>query len=244
MKTWKDLGFQREITRDGSISLRAAGGDGEMMHHSAGALEETSLIYGEPLSEIFQSLERPRIFSLGLGMGYVEFVTAAQALRWQKGFEILTMESEASLIAVMDDFLSERPPEGEIGEDLSAVLKGVADWAGVSTEALWKTLATARRGNDWRIAGALDLSSIPEGRFHGVMYDAFSSQTSPQLWTEDFLNRFFSSVTADDSMVSTYACTGNLKRALKNQGFTLSERPGFQGKRSATLARKGLFRNT
>ncbi len=95
VKTWEELGFQREITRDGSLTLRACGSDAEAMHHSGGALDETLFVYGEPLIEIFERIHRPRIFSLGLGVGYVEFVTAARGVRQAKDFELMTMKAVA-----------------------------------------------------------------------------------------------------------------------------------------------------
>jgi hypothetical protein len=73
-----------------------------------------------------------------------------------------------------------------------------------------------------------------------ICYDAFSSKTSPHLWEESFLQRFFQTLAAPISCVSTYACTGALKRSLKSNDFTLDLRHGFSGKRQCTFARKGF----
>ena len=73
-----------------------------------------------------------------------------------------------------------------------------------------------------------------------ICYDAFSSKTSPHLWEENFLQRFFQTLAAPISCVSTYACTGALKRSLKSNDFTLDLRHGFSGKRQCTFARKGF----
>ncbi|HRO67309.1 MAG TPA: MnmC family methyltransferase [Pseudobdellovibrionaceae bacterium] len=241
MKTWQEIGFQREITRDGSLTLKPAGEASEAMHHSGGALEETVFVYGEPLKEIFSRISRPRIFSLGLGLGYVEFVTAARACLTGKDFEIVTMESVGSLIRVLKGFLKGVLPEGEIRNDLESVLRGVAEKTGVSEGRIFQELRAALTEGRWEIRGAFGSDSIPEGRFHGIMYDAFSSKTSPALWSEEFLSHFFEVGAERDALVSTYACTGNLKRSLKKNGFLLDARSGFQGKRSATLGRRGAF---
>ncbi|MBX3039821.1 MAG: hypothetical protein KF789_03805 [Bdellovibrionaceae bacterium] len=241
MKTWQEMGFQREITRDGSLTLKTEGTSSEAMHHSGGALEETLFIYGEPLREIFSLLPKARIFSLGLGLGYVEFVTAAQAILAGKDFEIVTMESVEPLSQVLKAFLRGDLSDGEIKSDLENVLGGVSEKTGVSKDLLFQELGRALNEGRWDIRGAFGEDSVPEGRFHGIMYDAFSSKTSPLLWTEEFLSNFWGACANEDSLVSTYACTGNLKRSLKKSGFQLDARSGFQGKRSATLGRRGIF---
>ncbi|HEY1079562.1 MAG TPA: hypothetical protein VGE46_05675, partial [Bdellovibrio sp.] len=86
MKLWKDIGFETEITEDGSFSLRQLESvdpskyKGESMHHSGGACAETLLIYGTPIREILQKITRPNFLIIGLGMGYIEMTIAREAL--------------------------------------------------------------------------------------------------------------------------------------------------------------------
>ncbi len=145
------------------------------------------------------------------------------------------------MVDVQKRFLYGHLDSGEIQRDLTAVLEGVARFTQVSSLEIRQSLVRALQSGAWQIRGALSSETLPEERFHGIMYDAFSSKTSPALWSEDFLGAFFAHCADENALVSTYACTGNLKRSLKANGFTLSDRSGFQGKRSATLGRRGLF---
>ena len=84
MKSWQDIGFEVEITRDGSPSLHLiATVDptkpfGETMHHSGGAITETNLIYGIPIAEIFVKMNSPQFLIVGLGLGYIEMIIARE----------------------------------------------------------------------------------------------------------------------------------------------------------------------
>lgn len=216
----------------------------EAMHHSGGALSETLLIYGEPISEAFSRLEKPHFFSLGLGLGYVETVIAGFAVKFDRDFLIHTRESENSLVKVFETFLETEKSldsDSECIRDLHEMLHSVADRLDVSALAVKNRLRRAKSEARWEIAPALVPGNLPEGSFHCLLYDAFSSKTNPELWTEEFLKSFFGKLAASDSLVCTYAYTGALKRTLKELGFQGIERAGFQGKRSATLARRGIF---
>lgn len=237
---WQKHGFSIETTADGSPTLR---GERESMHHSGGALAETLLIYGEPLRELFTQLPRPRVFSLGLGLGYVELVTAQRALLAKKSFELETRESEQILVETFLAWLDgERESfEARVYDGLAGALVATAP-GGPGVDDLKESLRTARREQRWALKGRLGSSGEPlGGRFHGLMYDAFSSKTSPELWSEDALRTLLAEHGDQDCLFSTYACTGNLKRSLRAEGFFLELREGFRGKRHSTLGRRGIF---
>ena len=86
MKLWRDIGFEIEITGDGSPSLRLlesvdpAKDKGESMHHSGGACAETLLIYGQPIALTLQKVEKAHFLIVGLGLGYIELTIAREAL--------------------------------------------------------------------------------------------------------------------------------------------------------------------
>ncbi|MBX2986452.1 MAG: hypothetical protein KF802_01015 [Bdellovibrionaceae bacterium] len=247
MKTWQEMGFLWDVTADGSPTLRKAEPSpgwvtGEAMHHSGGALEETLMIYGEPVEESFRRLDAPKIFSLGLGLGYVELVTAAHGVRHGKSYEILSLESEEPLVRTFEAFLTGELPPGELLEGLNTVLDLVSRRLGVEGEAIRLSLAQARREGRWKWGGLLAPDRLPAERYHAILYDAFSSKTCPDLWTETFLQDFMKNCTEADCLFSTYACTGALKRSLKGADFAMIQRDGFQGKRHSTLGRRGVFR--
>lgn len=235
-----ETGYAWEITADGSPTLRT-GGDGESMHHSGGALEETLMIYGEPVREVFSStIVKPRVFSVGLGLGYVELVSAAFAIRAEKSFEMLTLESVKGLVWVFDRWLRGELPPGELQVGMSMVSDLVSKATEVPAERLRSTLRSMRDSGEWSVGGALSPEQIPSERFHAILYDVFSAKTNPELWTEEFLRQFADQCAEARCLFSTYACTGNLKRALRSTGFEVIQRDGFKGKRHSTLGRREL----
>ncbi|HWU43667.1 MAG TPA: MnmC family methyltransferase [Bdellovibrio sp.] len=277
MKSWQEIGFEIEITGDGSPSLRLltsvdpSKDRGESMHHSGGAASETDLIYGEPIREIFGKISKPHFLVVGLGLGYIELVIAREALRagvgagTSSGVEVGLITSYESVPELRESFFGWLHGEA-LGAEiqqiydlvLEHVLKGaestaVPTLASASSPAPRSTssapdLSPSSVKSFLRqhfskiedIRGALHSEVTLESKYHCILYDAFSSKTSPFLWEEDFLNRLLASGTSEQSVLSTYACKGTLKRALKNQGFEVFAREGFKGKRNSTLAKKNL----
>lgn len=246
MKLWKDIGFETEMTEDGSLSLRQLESvdpskyKGESMHHSGGACAETLLIYGTPIREILQKITRPNFLIIGLGMGYIEMTIAREALLLgmqasQVGL-ITSYESIPELREYFYKWLHGRENElsSEVRKTYNSVLSSVL-------------LGTSLRGKDVQdflcshfshfdnIQGALKEDFKFANRYHGIMYDAFSSKTTPHLWEEDFLFKVLEGGAADSCWFSTYACRVSLKNALRRANFTITVRPGFVGKRNSTL---------
>jgi Uncharacterized conserved protein, COG4121 len=87
-----------------------------------------------------------------------------------------------------------------------------------------------------------ELTYLPQwqNRIQGILFDAYSSKTSQELWQEDYLTKLLEYYSAEQCLFVTYASTGRLKRALKVAHFTLHYRPGFQGKKESTWATKNL----
>jgi tRNA U34 5-methylaminomethyl-2-thiouridine-forming methyltransferase MnmC len=94
------------------------------------------------------------------------------------------------------------------------------------------------------IMGQLELRSTFPADSDGVQgcncifYDAFSKKMDPQLWNETELQNILAKLTAPKCVLASYAATGALNRVLKNLGFHLTGRPGFEGKRESTLAER------
>jgi hypothetical protein len=71
--------FNLVETADGSLTAQF--GDHETMHSLRGAFNETVYIYGTALDRSRAKVKNPRTLSLGLGVGYVEILSAAYALK-------------------------------------------------------------------------------------------------------------------------------------------------------------------
>ncbi len=80
-----------------------------------------------------------------------------------------------------------------------------------------------------------DMKSIAE--FDLIYYDAFSVRHQPEMWTNEMIAHACSFLKSGGIFVS-YAITGDLKRAVKNCGFTIEKLPGAAGKREMLRAVK------
>lgn len=233
-------------TADGSLT--ACFGEGETMHSLRGAFNETVYIYGTALDRARNALLAgvvsvtasnnfsPRTLSLGLGLGYVEILSAAYAV---KSGETPRGESFESVDDLTSSFRAwvEGAPEVLVPHSLyEDVARRTFELTGVSVTTIREALKAAIAKNDWRLSPAMTPTTSFSESFQCVAFDAFSSKSTPELWTREFLDHFLQTACATKCVLSTYACTGHLKRALKDAGFSLEIREGYASKRDSTLA--------
>jgi hypothetical protein len=245
------LVFQFLPTQDGSPTLRLTSNSAatnapeltsepESMHSFRGAFSETIYIYGAAIERCLRDGLHPRVLSLGLGLGYVELLACALWLR--DAPEVDFGGESFELIPELRDYFrgwvsgekDQVPPEFVAAYD--QILALTAHETGIEgakiRDHLYKLLGTGR----WTLSEALTADTPISGEFGCLCFDAFSSKTSPDLWTEEFLNGFFEKVAAPGCVLSTYACTGALKRTLRAHGFDVTIRQGFASKRDSTFA--------
>lgn len=234
MSSWKDYGFEKIYTADQSPSLVDLGtANVESMHHRGGAAAESEYIYGHCLEQgLICKLNR--VLSVGLGLGYNELIAFKKFKESQKLQELRLTSFELKPILV-ESFLKYL----EDGLDRESTYAEVFNAVGVDRNEAKDFFIPALQKKQWQIKG--DFSKVldeiqPE--YQILLYDAFSSKTDPGLWGEDFLTKLFQEKSARTAVLSTYACTGALKRSLKNAGFTVQLRPGFQSKRECTFAER------
>jgi hypothetical protein len=248
LKSWGDLGFEIEITKDQSPTLRLLESldptkpYGESMHHSGGASTETTHLYGNVAADVLEKVDNPHFMVVGLGLGYIEMNIAREALKRNKSVGLITSyESIPELreffyLWLHDQHSSLLPEVAAVYDDaLMHVLKDSEIQVGELKSFLRKHFV-----NLTDIHGSLHEDIKFVSRYHGFFYDAFSSKTHPHLWGEEFLNRLLLESSAEQSVLTTYACKSNMKRALRMQGFVVTERPGFFSKRGSTLGVKAF----
>lgn len=237
-------GFQVVITGDGSPSLLSElEAQPEIMHHRGGAWSETDYVYGHTLrqwlaSPAAQTTTVAQVCSLGLGLGYNELFTVHEWWRRRGELDSLQLVSFESQAFLRENFLA-----WVLGEKPSVLARLYDEIAAKfnSKISLREHLATLLRRGQWQLHGAMDLTEW-QGSAHVYLWDAFSRKASPQLWDEELLRATFARApVAAPVVLGTYACLGALKRALKDNGFTVEVREGFQGKRNCTFASRGLF---
>ena len=237
----------------------------ESMHSLKGAFSETVYIYGTAIetclkglienSTAHSPLPAPRIFSLGLGLGYVEILAAALILKTAREFPGIRQTAGGESFEIVPELRdwfgawvlgnenspsSSTPVPENFQQAYEDILGRTAEQTAISAPEILTQLREMILSERWKIRPALTTSTGFNQKFQCICFDAFSSKTSPDLWTEEFLTDFFNKVAADSCVLATYACTGALKRTLRSAGFELTIRQGFSSKRDSTFAVRGL----
>ncbi|MES2856820.1 MAG: MnmC family methyltransferase [Bdellovibrionota bacterium] len=231
-----------EVTDDGSRTLRLGQGDGtsEAMHSLKGAFSETDYIYGTAIRTALERSLPLSVLSMGLGLGYVEILAAAL---WRRSGAAGTLRGESfEIVPELREYFLAWMSEREVPTDFKITYDDILDRTAtefaVDRAQIKSDLQNAIERGEWLIREALDSETQFTHQFSAICFDAFSSKSTPDLWSEEFLNAFFAKTASDNCVLSTYACTGALKRALKAQGFTVTIRQGFSSKRDSTFAVK------
>lgn len=232
-----EASFEPFQTADQSFSLRPIQTDQEQeveaMHSKAGAVSESFYIYHQALELFAKKAQDDKytdlllIESVGLGLGYNE-VLAMLALSQSNltlNCQIVSYETEKSLVELFLKRL-EQPQRYPV---YWKAFKSRVDFDEQKlSNLLLKTLS---------FRGALSIEQCFQFERKAILFDAYSNQTTQDLWRADFLNSYLSK-TKKGSVFATYAATGNLNRALKKNEFENQKKSGFSGKRQSTLALK------
>jgi len=266
MSEWpQDLAFS--MTRDGSPTLVHLAEDGhqEAMHNSRGALSESLFVYHSALQVLLSS--RPlaiRVLSVGLGLAYNELLTIGEWIKSTSSGPLPSLlihsyESHEYLREGFKDWLTgpmpcaeanKSPPEGLHSRNpLHQTLNQVLDLCGINLNVdpmqIKRHALNLLQDNNWQFHTSFPAIRAPSTRHprcNLIYYDAFSNQMTAELWQENLLAQAIHDHADADCVFATYAATGSLNRALKQQGFRLLDKAGFAGKRQCTLAIRGNIR--
>lgn len=231
--------YRKVITKDGSPTLEWQASDGrtETMHSPDGAWSETLYIYAHPLELLLEKNWPASILSMGLGVGYVEFMVAALLLKRKCDDQLLNLtsfEKDSQLVESLCDWLLGNTHEKDYIYD--ETLKLIADHYGLESSSLKMTLKSFYKQGLWQIKSQIEDHKQSPLKYNLLLYDAFSGHSQPELWSNHFLERFLQNFAAENCIFSTYAATGVLKRTLKSQNFQVLKKAGFALKRESTLA--------
>lgn len=238
MKKWQDIGYTIEYTQDSSPTLRL--NDGESMHHSAGAFSESEFIYGKAIDLALSNHNSPAFLVVGLGLAYIEMLIAVKCIKNNISpdkIKILSFESNSD---IRETFLSwlwqETDKANEMTTPYNEALKSILTvYSGIEVRDVKQFLQKYFPEN-LKHMFTLETVELIKEKYHAILYDAYSSKTTPELWGEDFLN-YTLMQTSDPKfcIFASYAAKGTLIRALKFQQFTKISDQGFSGKRNSSL---------
>lgn len=241
--TWAEIGYQVVLTADASPSLRSTQSErAEAMHHLKGAWSETRYIYQSVVSAA-KDLGAKRFLSVGLGLGYNELLVLKTFLQAPENSFLMSFESDPwlskNLLLALNEFAkNSNPTANEILNTYFTIFKLLQ----IETTQATAILKLYENGQ-WQIQGALNAqNSFAEAKdflpFEVILFDAYSRMTSPELWAGSLLAQIEAHM-AKQSVFTTYACTGDLRRFFLEKGFEFYKRPGFSGKRDSSLASRG-----
>ncbi len=208
------------------------------MHAMEGAFTETQYIYQPTIEQAFRAVNQPAFISVGLGLGYNEILVICESLKQGKMPALIhSYESVEWLITGFTHWIQEI--DNPLNPIYDEILAFYADKYALPISAIRFRLKDLLDQKKLVLDGAIHPQTQPPA-VHAICFDAFSSKTSPELWTEEFLESFFRMASETPCFVSTYACTGALKRSLKKNGYVIEIKKGFGVKRESTFAVKNL----
>ena len=236
--------FEIIQTQDGSPSLRLLRTN-EAMHNPKGALSESCYIYKKVMDEVLAlsspDLLRPlRVLSLGLGLGYNELLLLAQS--YKKNVEIY-LDSYESFEPLRANFCAWLCNEKcELFDVYDEIIEMICQQDGISVAALKTFVRQKMIDKAFCLHGAFSQNEFRRSTYHGILFDAFSEKTSPELWSESFLNEFLDQCCEPVCVFATYAAKSSLTKALTRAQFCVEKIRGFGGKRQSTWARRGAVK--
>ncbi|MHA4896492.1 tRNA (5-methylaminomethyl-2-thiouridine)(34)-methyltransferase MnmD [Pedobacter sp. PWIIR3] len=216
------------VTADGSNTLYNES-IGEHYHSKHGALQESKHVFIDAgLRHAINLFPEQEISILEVGFGTgLNFLMSAAFCKEQNvnmkyvGLEAFPLRSEKLVATGYDQYVS------------ADVWSGLIDNYGKAMQQSAHILPKQQL----RIFHTyLHRFDTPE-RFKLIYFDAFSVQHQPEMWTDEIIAQVCQFLQPGGIFV-TYAITGNLKRALKSEGFTIEKLPGAAGKREMLRAIK------
>ncbi|MDR0971494.1 MAG: tRNA (5-methylaminomethyl-2-thiouridine)(34)-methyltransferase MnmD [Bacteroidales bacterium] len=210
-------------TLDGSYSLQR--NDIEETYHSVfGARNESEHIF---INAGIKQIEKPNInvLEIGFGTGLNAILTLLYAKENKKKIFYQAIEKYP-----LEEEIISKLNYGEILDNKDLFLK----------------IHSSKWGNENRIDEFFLLKKIfssaqsiiyPDNFFDIVYFDAFSPEKEPSLWEKDIIQNMYNTLKQGGIFI-TYCCKGQVKRTLKECGFSLEKLPGPKGKREILRAEK------
>ncbi len=220
--------MKREIveTGDGSKTIRIVDLD-ENYHSSHGALQEALHVFIKNGLLEFKEKSQISIFEMGLGTGLNAFLSGIKAYELKLKIEYSGVEafpiSEDEIIALEYAQL--------VGDENVELYKKIhsSSWEEMNEMSPFFDLK--------KIKNELQSLELKKESFDIIYYDAFGPRAQDEMWSVELFKKMYDSLKVGGFLV-TYCAKGQVKRNMKEVGFTVEPLPGPPGKREMTRAWK------
>lgn len=218
-------------TSDGSPSLFSS--EFNASYHSIhGAWTETEKVFIQAgLDYMAMGRDEVSIFEVGFGSGLNALATLKYAGNHKVSINYTTIEkfpiSEA-VCNLLAQFWSE-----EYSSDLSM---SFLDMHGAPHG---KVICLNERYFFKKLLSDL-LEYSPNEIFQVIFFDAFAPETQPEMWTLEVFSKMFD-LLEEGGVLVTYCAKGEVKRTMRQAGFTIEILTGPPGKREMTRGIKAML---
>ena len=229
--------FEAVVTDDGSCTLYSPEYD-QTFHSESGALSESRLVFLENSGVKDRLMQgfATRVLEIGFGTGLNFALSATVALG---------MNCELHYCAIDRAYLPWEVLKGLQRTSCSETKKGF-DWLdecyrSIESLALNQTKRVSRDNIEFQAVRAnASTWQFPRSMFHAIYLDAFSPESNPELWTQEFFQQLSHLLERDGRLV-TYCVKSKIQRDIMATGLEVKKTPGPKdGKREVLMAIKTI----
>jgi tRNA U34 5-methylaminomethyl-2-thiouridine-forming methyltransferase MnmC len=198
------------------------------MHSTYGAIEEANVVYiKNGIEKASDKAKEINVLEVGLGTGLNALLSFVYAQKMGIGVKYTAIEP----FPLPNSILSNLNYTHVLGKELTEdVFKNIHEIAPGQLIEINEKSTFIKHKIDVR-------DFVSDELFDLVIFDPFSPDKAPDLWTEDVLKRMHQQL-CTNGILTTYCAKGSIKRILKSIGFEVTNPSGPTGKREITTAIK------
>jgi len=211
-------------TSDGSQTIKRIDID-EHYHSVNGALQESLHVF---IDNGFRYISKDEIsiFEVGFGTGLNAMLSFVEAEKLNKTVDYTTIE----LYPIDKEIFTQFRYAEMLNIDSNKYFLPLHN-------AKWSESIELNKGFTFTKLNVDLLEYNPNKQFDIIYFDAFSPDKQSELWTKTVFGKMFAMLNAGGVLV-TYSSKGEVKRNLRDSGFSVKRLPGAVGKRHILKAQK------
>ena len=212
------------LTADGSQTVYSER-FGEHYHSTFGAMSESNHVFIDAgLKLVLENKQSIRILEIGFGTGLNALLTYRQ-----------TNDSHLIHYTGIELFPLPREITQQIDFALSAEDKSTIERFHACSWNEFVPITTHFRLKKWHI----DFTKHPDftEMYDLIYFDAFAPDVQPEMWTSEIFRSLYENMNIG-AVLTTYCAKGQVRRNMREAGFSTERLPGPPGKREMLRARK------